>query len=291
MSFDPKQYVDSLREAKEKLLVASEEYDETSNFHGTHIIESYLEKYLDPERDSADNLKQRTSKTIAEIQDFRKIQISIMSKIAFLGSNLELAISEIGLKGLEETLNEFGKPLIVTTNAPLSVLNQQYQNTNDAVAASAIARDKLREAGKSLIVPTIRTIEAATFVLNSRSKHLVNFSETNLRKIVALKRKIIEQAEEEKNLQVENQLSNSLIEAISVFFECAMDELPTGTLLRLYKRLRAVFIGKEIDFSKSDVEKIDILLDTFATEKIAFEEFEILLHSTNETLKEIQKNV
>lgn len=285
LNLDPKQCIDSLHEAKENFLVASNAYEKTSNLHGTHIIESYLKRYLDPERGSAENLKQRTHETIAKIKDFHRIQISITSEIMYLGLNIELAISELGLKGLEKTLGEFGKPLIINPNDPLSVLKQQSQNSKRAMEVSTIGIDRLHNAGQSLIVSTIRIIEAATTVLNSRSENLVVFSENNLNKITALKRHIIEQAEEEKNHQIESQLSNSLIQAISVFFDCAMDELPTGTLLRLYKRLRTVFIGKEIDFSKSDVEKIDLLLDMFVTEQIAFEEFEMLLSSTSETLK------
>ncbi len=285
LDFDQKQCIDSLQEAKKNFLVASNAYDKISNLHGTHIIDRYLKRYLDPKRGSAESLKQRTNETIEKIKDFQRMQISITSEIMFLGFNLELAISELGLSGLEQTLGEFGKPLIMSLEDQPSVLKQQSQNSKRAMEVSTIGIDKLNNAGQSLIVQTIRTIEAATSVLNSRSQNLVHFSEKNLTKISALKRHIIKQVEEEKNNQIETQLSNSLIEAISVFFDCAMDELPTGTLLRLYKRLRTVFIGNEIDFSKSDVEKIDILLDMFVTEQIAFEEFEMLLASTSETLK------
>ena len=287
MDFDPKLCIDSLKEAQKNFLTASSTYDEKFSLHGTHIIDSYLKKYLFPERRSPENLKQRTNETIAKINDFHKIQISITSEIVLLCCNIELKISDLALKSLEKTLSEFGKPLINYPNDPLSIFKQQSQNSKRAKEVSTIGIDKLHNSGESLIVQITRTIEAATTVLNSRSENLVIFSENNLNKITALKRHTLEQAEEEKNNQIESQLSNELINAISVFFDCAMDELPTGTLLRLYKRLRTVFVGEKIDFSSSDVEKIDSLLDMFFVEQSAFEEFEKLLSSTSETLKVI----
>lgn len=286
LNSNPEEYVSSLREAKQNFLSALKACDEVSHLHGNHIIESYLNKYLDPDRGSAESLRKRTNQTIAEIKNFRLAQISITSEIAFLVMNLELAISDVGLKALEQTLREFGRPLVLDVNDPLDFLRQQCQLAENAIVASRQGQQRLKHTVPLLIIPTILTIQAATNVLKLRSSHLAEFSDTNLNKILALKKCVLQQAIEEKDKQVENHVSNFMIDAFSIFFDIAMDELPTGTLLRIYKRLRAIFIGKEIDFSKSDVEKIDLLLDMFEAEHAAFDEFENLLSSTSEYIRE-----
>ncbi|MBH0029185.1 hypothetical protein I6F53_19715 [Pseudoalteromonas sp. SWN29] len=64
MNFEQKQCIDSLEEAEKNFLVASNAYDAISNLHGTHIIDNYLKKYLDPKRCSSESLKQRANSRI-----------------------------------------------------------------------------------------------------------------------------------------------------------------------------------------------------------------------------------
>lgn len=288
---DPDSYVNELQQAKRDLHDASMAFCDAHGRHAAVLVDRFLRPYLDPKRETSQSLTDLVRLVINEIERLPGEHAFLLSQILVLSHQLDHAISRLGLLAIKQTVDAFIEPYTGESSIPLAVLRHAVRNADNALVAAEQGRQHMLQTGSKLITSAIRTIASAASFLRLRTQHLSASSASILGRAIGVKQRAAEQARQEVDDQAEQLTIEAINQVISVLSDVVLAELPTGTIVRFYKRLREIFVGKELDHKKSQVENVHVLWDLFKIEKAVLETFEASLAATIELINDAQGSV